>query len=322
MRLGEDMNEIGRKIQFYKISWLNGSNPIPKDIGFLNGILAEMPIITTADSSFDIYIHNFNNPSLVSNHIDKSFWIISKIRRTDYPLKINLDSRINSPLDLKENEGLEEPSHFVAFNDGIIGAELNFNAVRVATTLNREINKYLKTHQHDVDEIQIEPMLRENSYNKIDKMQEISSIQVKLATNYAKALNKIPGERNYSFGHTFSSHEAVEDLFLGVQFYVGRGRRPKPKSVFRQVISDVRELLKQPDSSENVEVAKVRGKLFGADSAEVIDLLEDRLMVQKKVTRLDDKTKAVNPLDMFEKILDSYENLKPEIDKYLLPKLD
>ena len=54
--------------------------------------------------------------------------------------------------------------------------------------------------------------------------------------------------------------------------------------------------------------------------SEFIDLLEDRLMVQKKVTRLDDKTKAVNPIDMFEKILDSHENLKPEIDKYSLPK--
>lgn len=316
------MDEIERRIQFYKVSWFKGEDPISKDINFLNSILMKMPKIITADSSFEICTENCNDKALVSTHTDKSFWKISKIRRTDYPLKINLDNMVNGPLDLKENEGLQEPSHFVVFNDASIGAELNFNAPRVATTLNREINKYLEKFPCDVDEMQIEPMLRESSYNKIDKMWEISSVLVKLSTNYAETLNKIPGKRDYSFGNTFSSHEAVEDMFLGVQFYVGRGRRPKPKKFFEQVISDVRALLKQPDCLDSVEMAKVRGKQFGADSIEVVDLLEDRLMVLKKVAKLDGKTKAVNPHDMFEKIIDSYKILKPEIDKYALPKLD
>jgi hypothetical protein len=316
------MDEIERRIQFYKVSWFKGEDPINKDINFLNSILTGIPYITTADSSFNIYIENFNDKALVSTHTDKSFWIISKIRRTDYPLKINLDNRVSGPLNLEENEGLQEPSHFIIFGDSCIGAELNFNAARVATTLNREVNKYLEKIQCGVDEILIEPILRDNSYNKIDNMWEISSVLVKLSTNYAKTLNKIPDQRNYSFGKTFDSHDAVEDLFLGVQFYVGRGRKPKSKKFFEQVISDVRALLKRPDSLESVEMAKVRGKQFGADSIEVVDLLEDRLMVQRKVAKLDEKTKAVNPRNMFENILDSYEILKHEIDKYSLPKLD
>ncbi len=45
-------------------------------------------------------------------------------------------------------------------------------------------------------------------------------------------------------------------------------------------------------------------------------------MVQKNIAKLDKKTKAVNTRDMFEKIIDSYKILKPEIEKYALPKLD
>lgn len=200
-----------------------------KDLNFFNSILMAIPTITTADSSFDIYVQNYSHDFFRDNgdnrnHSGRSFWKISKIRTTDYPLKFNKTDKSSLPLELEENEGLQEPSHFIIFNGTVLGAELNFNAPRVATTLYREINKYLDTNSNEeVDEIEINPMLREDAYEKIDRMSEISNVMIKLSTNYARTLNGNSGQRDYSFGNTFSSAEAAEDLFMGLSFSVGQG---------------------------------------------------------------------------------------------------
>jgi hypothetical protein len=309
-----------RRIQFYQAMWIKDDKYMRKDLTFLNSFLTKLPMIKTADDTFNIYVEPFNNEVLIKEHADKSFWKISKIRKTDLPLKVNMKDMKSSPLDLKENEGLQEPSHFIVFNGAFIGAELNFNAPRVATTLYREINKYLELNSSEIaDSIEINPIFREDAYKKIDKMSEISSVTIKVATNYLKTLNRIPDQRDYSFSKMFSSHEAVEDMFLGLQFYLGRGRKPRPKKAFEKIITGLRTLFNQPDCFDNIEVAKVRGRQFGVDSLEVVDLLEDSLMVRREVTKLDEKTKAVDPIDMYQKILDSHKLLKTEIDKYSSP---
>lgn len=266
--MGDDsvMEIIERKIQFYQVIWIKDDRYIRKDQNFINDILKKIPIITAADPSFNIYIESFNGGSLINENSDKSFWRISKIRKTDLPLKFNINEKKSSPLNLSENEGLQEPSHFIVFNGAFIGAELNFNAPRVATTLYREINKYLESNPNEtIGSVEINPIFREEAYKKIDKMGEISSVLIKLSTNYAKVLNKLTGQQDCSFGKTFASSEAAEDLYLGIQFYVGRGKRPKPRMAFSQIISDIRELFNQPECFDNIEAAKVRGKQFGSD---------------------------------------------------------
>lgn len=313
------MGTIERRIQFYQAIWIKGDRYIRKDLSFLNSFLSKVPTIATADLASEIYIECFNNALLIKDHVDKSFWKISKIRKTDLPLKFDTKNKKSSPLDLKENEGLQEPSHFIAFNGAFIGSELNFNAPRVATILYREINKYLESHPNDiVDRLEINPIFREEAYRKIDKISEISSVMVKLSTNYAKTLNRLP-ETNINFGKTFSSAEAAEDMYLGVSFYLGRGKKPRPRQAWDRILSDIKGLFMRPDSFDFIEAAKVRGRQFGVDSLEVVDLLEDSLMVRRNVTKLDEKTKAVDPIDMYQKILDSHKILKPEIDQYSTP---
>jgi hypothetical protein len=167
--------------------------------------------------------------------------------------------------------------------------------------------------------LEINPIFRENAYKKIDKMGEISSVMVKLSTNYIKTLNKLPDEEKIEFGKTFSSAEAAEDMYLGVSFYLGRGKKPRPKQAWNRILSDVKGLFKRPEFFDFIEAAKVRGRQFGTDSLEIVDLLEDSLMVRRNVTKLDEKTRAVDPSDMYQKMLDSYKILKPEIDQYSSP---
>jgi hypothetical protein len=90
----------------------------------MNSFLSKVPTIATADLSSEIYIENFNDALLIKDHADKSFWKISKIRKSDLPLKFDTKDKKSSPLDLKENEGLQEPSHFIVFNGAFIGSEL------------------------------------------------------------------------------------------------------------------------------------------------------------------------------------------------------
>lgn len=314
------MNSIDRRIQFYQVEWVNGDRHIRKELGFLNSVLAGIPLIETADSLYDIYIENYKDDVLSKKHADKSFWKLSKIRNTDYPLKFNKTDKTSSSLNLASDEGLQDPSHFVVFDDGFIGTELNNNTPRVATVLYREINKYLnKTPLEGINKVEIKPLFREDAWAKIDKMADINNIQIKIATNYAQFLNKNPYPRDYSIGRTFASAEAAQDMALGLTFFVRRGKNINSKRAVKQILNDIKCAITNPECFDSVKIAKIKGKTFGADFPETVDLLEDALMVTRSIAKLNDKTKAVDSLDMYEKILDSHIVLKPELEKYSSP---
>lgn len=311
---------IDRRIQFYQVEWIKGDKHIRKELGFLNSILANMSMIETADEAFNIYIENYKNDLLSKRNSDKSFWKLSKIRNTDYPLKFNKIEKTSSSLNLTENEGLQDPAHFVVFNGVFIGAELNINTPRVATVLYREINKYLnKTHIDDISEIEIRPLLRDDAYKKIDKMIKVHNVEIKIATNYAQLLNKNPYPRDYSIGKTFASAEVAQDMTLGLKFFVRHGKNVDSKRSVKQILNDVKSAIINPECFDSVKIAKIKGQMGGSDFPETVDLLEDSLMVTRSVAKLNDITKAVDPLDMYEKILDSHTALKSDLEKYSSP---
>ena len=94
------METIGRRIQFYQVEWAKGDKHIRKDLGFLNSILGKISLIETKDEQHAIYIENYKNDLLSENNEDKSFWRMSKIRSTDYPLIFNKTNKKRSGLDL------------------------------------------------------------------------------------------------------------------------------------------------------------------------------------------------------------------------------
>jgi len=314
------METIGRRIQFYQVEWAKGDNHIRKDFGFLNSILGKISLIETKDEQHAIYIENYKNDLLSENNEYKSFWRMSKIRSTDYPLIFNKTNKKSSCLDLTPEQALQDPSHFVIFEGAFLGSELNHNTPLVATILYREINKILKNSPiEDINGIEIKPLFRDDAYKKIDKMVSINRIQIKIATNYAQLLNKSPYPKDYSFGKTFASAEAAQDMVLGLTFFVRRKKDVDSKRSVKKILEDVKNAITNPECFDSVKIAKIKGKLMGADLPETIDLLEDAMMVRQQVTKIDDRTKAVSPVDMFEKILDSHNDLKDELRKYKSP---
>jgi len=317
------MKGISRKIHFYQIIWEKyDGEKVQKDTKFIGNILSSMinqPIKQNDDEL--LYLQHYYNAA--SSTPTTQLYIISKIRKSDLPLGFDEINNNIFPLThkLANNEGLLEPSHFVIFDGKIIGAEYNHYSVRfINTKLEWLINNYLKNNsQLGIKKVEIKPILRKEIYDLIDKFKEIRTIRISIATNYAKLLMK---EDPQSFEKMFSAAYMVDDMWLHISFSLGRRKRYSDLSKFKQILNSIKKLLSREDIKNNVNVVELKGKLDGRDSIESINLLEELIMTEKRVPKLDDRTKAVNPDSMFREIINSYLALKDELEEFISPIKD
>ncbi len=64
---------------------------------------------------------------------------------------------------------------------------------------------------------------------------------------------------------------------------------------------------------------EIRGKLEESDAIEKINVLEELMLTEKRIPKLDDRTRAVNPDSMYREIIDSYLALKDELEEFMNP---
>ncbi|HEC91631.1 MAG TPA: hypothetical protein ENI51_01335, partial [Candidatus Atribacteria bacterium] len=165
------MGEVLRKIHFYQVVWVkNNGDRIQKNAQFIHNVLSNISgqLIPKNDDEL-LYLEPYQQTTL-SNSAGQ-FYRISKIRTRDLPLKFDATKKDISPLDLKDYEGLFEPSHFVIFDGKITGAEYNYYGVRwVHSKLVWLINDYLRNNpQIDIKKVEIKPILKKEVYDLIEK---------------------------------------------------------------------------------------------------------------------------------------------------------
>ncbi len=218
------MGEVIRKIHFYQIVWVkNNSEKVQKSVQFIHNILSKISgqLIQRNDDEF-IYLEPYNQATL--SNFNMKLYRISKIRKSDLPLGFDINKKDVFPLDLKDYQGLFEPSHFVIFDGKIIGAEYNHYGVKwVHSKLVWLINEHLRQNPYgDIKRVEIKPILKKEVYDLINKFIEIKSIRISVATNYAKLLKK---EDPQSFEQMFSAAELVDDMWLHLSFTLGKGKK-------------------------------------------------------------------------------------------------
>ena len=316
----KEINKVNRKIHFYQVVWVKSNNEkVQKDMQFIHNILSEISgQLIEHDSDF-LYVEDYGHKAI--SEFNMGQYIISKIRKSDLPLKFNVNNKHVSPLDLKGHEGLFEPSHFVIFDGKIIGAEYNHYGVRqMNSKLLRIINNYLKQNTlTDIKRVEIKPILKKEVYNLIEKFVEIRGIKISIATNYAKLLKKEDPE---SFEQMFSAAEMADDMWFNLSFSLGRGKKNGYPTKFEKLLRSFEKILFRDDVKNNVNVMEIRGKFEGNDSIESINILEELMLTEKRVSKLDNRTRAVNPESMYNEIIDSYLALKDELEEFINPVIN
>lgn len=262
-----------------------------------------------------LYLERYENTYF---NTDQLLYRICKIRNKNLPLIFDIKDKITSPLDLDKYQGLLEPSHFVVFKGKIIGAEYNHYGVRnINSKLMKLINHYLKQNSiGDIKKVEIKPILKKEVYDLIEKFEEIRSIKISIATNYARLLAK---EEPYSYGQIFSAAKMVDDMKLQLIFSLGKGKKDGNPIKFKKILKLIKKLLSRDDSKKNVDRLDIRGKLENSDSIESINILEELMLTEKRIPKLDSRTRAVDPISMYKEIVNSYLALEDELEEYIKP---
>jgi hypothetical protein len=311
------VKEIDRKIYFHQIEWvLDDKSRVKKERSFLDDILSKNPKISY-DETCDIVLENLD--SLIPNKLkNSSLWRISKVRKTDLPQKYSETKMKAEPLDLKQDEGIYEPTHFILFDGALIGAEFNRYGPGVAGGLSMIIENFIETNKiAHIKRVEIKRIFRNDIYDTIDKIPEIRGLSIKIATNYAKLLK---AEDNHTFGKIFSAADLVDDMSMMLSFKAGRSKKSNQSDNFVDLISIIKKILKRGDSKGNVKILNVVGKRdISDDNYEIINLLEQLMVCEKRITQIDDKTRVVSSIDMYKQIMESYETFQEELKDFITP---
>jgi hypothetical protein len=308
------VEELTRTIQFYQVVWVRRSgDAIRKDNAFSDSILSNICGVNEAEPAYDVSLEQYDRADLRVADINKSFYKISKIRKTDLPLKHDYSEDADLPLGLEADEGLTEPSHFVVLNGILIGAEYNHYAPRMPSVLVKKINDYLKTNLvEDLIRVEITPVLKEGMLERIDRIREISSIYIKIATDYARIIS----QEDASVRTLLAAADLTQDAYLKIEFSVGRGRKLKPASAFERVLTNLRTIISRTDDMGSIKDAQIKGKEIGSATVEEYDLLEEMLVTKRQIAKIDNKTRAVESIEMYKAILDAYNSLDSYLERF------
>lgn len=312
------MGEVTRKIHFYQIVWVkNNGEKVQKSTSFIHNILLKISgqLIVQNNDEF-LYLEHDNIKNLSNSN--RKLYRLSKIRKSDLPLGFDIKNKDVFPLNLGEYQGLFEPSHFVVFDGKIIGAEYNYYGVRqVHSKLTWLINDYLQQNAHGIiKKVEIKPIMKKEVYDLLDKFVEIRGIYISVATNYAKLLKQ---DDPQSFGQMFSAAELVDDMRLYLSFTLGKGRRYGDPSRFKEILGLLKRILSRDDSKKYIDFLKIRGKLEGSETVETINILEELILTEKRIPKLNERTRAVDTHSMYQEIIESYNILRRDLEEFMNP---
>lgn len=266
-------------------------------------------------ADYDVIFQKDNPDNIIDK---KCFGKVSKIRTSGLPLKYSMSKLEEKDLGLLDDEGLFEPCHFAVFDGKIMLSEFNFYGPRVRPTVENLLNKYLKENTTgNIQEIQINPILRDDPLGTINSFNEMRNIEFRVATDYAQKIMEEQDEHN-SFSKMFSSAELVEEMFLTLNFSLGNKRPKDSLQYFRPIINIAKNLVSRDDFTDGVKTLKLNGKQIGEDDLSSINLAEQIFKTKRRITKLDTKTKAVDSEEMYLELMSLYINNKDELQKYII----
>jgi len=113
-----------------------------------------------------------------------------------------------------------------------------------------------------------------------------------------------------------SAADLTQDAYLKIEFSVGQGRKLKPASAFGQILTLFKAIISRSDDMGSIQNAQIRGKEIGSTTPDNFDLLEEMLVTKRQIAKIDEKTRAVDSIEMYKAILDAYNSLSSYLERF------
>lgn len=208
-------------------------------------------------------------------------------------------------LPLEDDEGLLETTHLVLFPSGVIGAEFNSRGPRPG-----RLGGYLREKCPDLPRVKANALMNQDLLQQIERMTAFSAIEIKVTRS---DLDIVEQARDPN-GSLFSALRATGDSLGGETIHVTVSKTPRrPGSLLTSAMPRLRGLLGRDDVRHAASILKATG--FDPDRGEnvTVDLLRDRLISHATVARVG-RNRVISTPQMYEEIINAYNQLRTEID--------
>jgi len=235
-------------------------------------------------------------------------------KERDLPTKIDKTGHENGiQLDKSRKERLYYPTHFVVFPNGVVGME-RYKDGPTSYQLKYFLSQYLFGQASVVDLMEV--YYREFIEELLKSPRVVSMYMKMAATKYV-----------YHMTHKKEMENDVSDL-LGEYVYLLRpdvieikasvdGRIRKKRLSKEEVISFVDKLRKIHDKLGIIEDITIKYEDPKTHELKEKNIFEDKLIVTKKVVRAKEELSRVDSEQMYNRIIEAYNDLYEKIEKFL-----
>lgn len=295
-----------RKIKFYamNVGQDSGGEPLPFD-----ALTALKKIDTLAFEEGDNgrYHRDIDNNVLCGfpkdefrGHAALQFCLI---RREGLPL---LERAGNvSDLNIDEAAGLMEASHVLFFADNVVGIEYNHFGPRPW-----RLADYLAEKAGSPDELmQILALIHPDVGGRLERLEDLRLAELTVKPSYTRTIRAI----DESLADAFEANGNLSGDPDFVSVTLTQGARSR-RAAWNRLGTVFRRIALLPDLNENARRVKVKGRDSASERVAVIDILSDRLAVERNIERMQGRSRAVDTDAAFDAICEAYDQIRDDID--------
>ncbi|MBX0319739.1 hypothetical protein [Shouchella clausii] len=214
-------------------------------------------------------------------------------------------------LSIPANSGLAEITHFIYFKEKkILGVEFNFHGPR-ATALTNYLEEKSNNFKDRFDFVEIRPILNQDIDAQLQDVGEVNLFKMEVARNELELLRELDEDLHSAFegaAKVSDEFESIEVALIKKKYSRGGFRLPFTRK-------SLKELLSKDDNRQKINSLKVDAESISDGKAKVFDLLEDKMIVSKKIAAQSPISRSVDSKSMFQKIEEAYNELKDNFQK-------
>ena len=305
MTLRPPTNSVERKIYFFRadVGVNNGGISLPFDPLPALQIIDSLPFTNDETGRYQFDIEG-NAVCIVGHSGSQNHAVrFCRVRRTGLP-QLEQGGNI-SDLNLSPDTGLLEAVHIVFFPDkvtgaNIVGAEYNHFGPRMSRL---GIYLYEKSNEA-IPYPTFRPLIRGDAAEQLDRLTEVRVLDISIYPAFADVIR----HADQSLADAFEANARVMDEPETVQVVV-KPRRYARQSTLTKLLDPLRSLLNQNETRQGFDRFQVRGKCGDSGRVETIDLLKDQLISTRRIMRMNERGRALDPGSAFRAIRDAYYDL-------------
>ena len=225
--------------------------------------------------------------------------------RYSEPLQLERQGEITS-LELEQGQGVLDGSHVVFFPDNVVGIEYNRyapSATKLGWYLTAKSENFLRP-------VELHHLMRTNPADRLAGLRDLQEIEIEVRSPFVAIVQ--------------DEAPSLGKVLDGVREAAGGGRTVRavlsfPEETRRNALStlaaQLERLLRRPDIANNATKFKVRGTSQSVGKLDPIDLLTDRIITKKQISRAQPGGRTVDSQAAFAEIRDAYVELLPDIKR-------